>query len=161
MQNCGMHWQCCFCNAALAQYSIAWQHTLNSMNCAGTAALGASLWLPERAQADIDYKETVIGVNGLSTFQRAGQKADLAVRNIPSCHFAYEGSPAYVAAYLSALSSRLSCSPRKLQDRATRELKKVLKADDSGIALKALLHDAATYDVATGTGGVNGSICFE
>ena len=68
------------------------------MNCAGTAALGASLWVPERAQADIDYKETIIGVNGLSTFQRAGQKAELAVSIIPACYSAHGACLAFIAA---------------------------------------------------------------
>ena len=67
------------------------------MNCAGTAALGASLWLPERAQADIDYKETIIGVNGLSTFQRAAQKAELAVSIIFACQPAHGACLAFIA----------------------------------------------------------------
>ena len=98
MHICGPHWQRCFGNAALPQFSIVWQSTLTVLISAGTAALGASLWLPERAQADIDYKETIIGVNGLSTFQRAAQKAELAVSIIPSCHSAYGACPAFIAA---------------------------------------------------------------
>ena len=98
MQTCGMHWQCCFGNAVLAPPSIVRQHQLTGMSCAGTAALGASLWLPERAQADIDYKETIIGVNGLSTFQRAAQKAELAVSIIPARHCAIGAFLAFIAA---------------------------------------------------------------
>jgi hypothetical protein len=44
------------------------------------------------------------------------------------------------------------------QVRVEQELKKVLSAEDAPATLRLLLHDAATYDVATETGGVNGSI---
>ncbi len=42
--------------------------------------------------------------------------------------------------------------------RAESELKKVLTAEDAPLALRVVLHDAATYDLASGTGGLNGSI---
>lgn len=45
-----------------------------------------------------------------------------------------------------------------LQKRAEDELKKEVTAEDAQIAMRLLLHDAATYDVVTKTGGVNGSI---
>ena len=92
-------WQCCSCTAC-----IVWQHTLTGLNCAGTAALGTSLWLPERAQADIDYKETIIGINGLSTFQRAAQKAELAVSIVPAHDPAYGACLAFIAAESLALT---------------------------------------------------------
>ena len=47
---------------------------------------------------------------------------------------------------------------RAVQQRSEKELKKVLTAEDAPIALRVVLHDAATYDVATGKGGLNGSI---
>lgn len=45
-----------------------------------------------------------------------------------------------------------------VQQRSEKELKKVLTAEDAPVALRVVLHDAATYDVATGKGGLNGSI---
>lgn len=44
------------------------------------------------------------------------------------------------------------------QARAEQELKKVLTADDAPAALRLVLNDAATYDVDSGAGGLNGSI---
>lgn len=41
------------------------------------------------------------------------------------------------------------------------ELKKELKSSDAPDTLRLVLHDAGTYDVATGTGGLNGSIVLE
>lgn len=38
---------------------------------------------------------------------------------------------------------------------------KVLTKDDAPLAARAVLNDAGTYDVATGTGGFNGSLRFE
>ena len=46
----------------------------------------------------------------------------------------------------------------ELQQRSEKELRKVVSAEDAPIALRVVLHDAATYDVATGKGGLNGSI---
>lgn len=45
-----------------------------------------------------------------------------------------------------------------LAQRSEKELKKVLTAEDAPVALRVVLHDAATFDVATGKGGLNGSI---
>ena len=45
-----------------------------------------------------------------------------------------------------------------LQRRATKEIRKVLDVNDAPAAMRLLLHDAATYDAVTKTGGVNGSI---
>ena len=45
-----------------------------------------------------------------------------------------------------------------MQQRSEKELKKVVKPEDAPVALRLVLHDAATYDVATGKGGLNGSI---
>lgn len=45
-----------------------------------------------------------------------------------------------------------------MQQRSEKEIKKVVTAGDAPIALRVVLHDAATYDVATGKGGLNGSI---
>ncbi|CAL8460517.1 g46 [Coccomyxa elongata] len=42
--------------------------------------------------------------------------------------------------------------------RAEGELKKVLTAEDAPATLRLALHDAATFDINTGTGGLNGSI---
>ena len=44
------------------------------------------------------------------------------------------------------------------QARAEQELRNVRTADDAPAALRLVLHDAATYDADSGTGGVNGSI---
>lgn len=41
------------------------------------------------------------------------------------------------------------------------ELAKILTADDASDVIRLILHDAGTYDIATGTGGFNGSIQFE
>ena len=40
------------------------------------------------------------------------------------------------------------------------ELKKELRSEDAPDTLRLVLHDAGTYDVATETGGINGSIRF-
>jgi hypothetical protein len=48
-----------------------------------------------------------------------------------------------------------------LQKRVVEELRKVLTKDDAPAAARAVLNDAGTYDVATGTGGFNGSLRFE
>lgn len=37
----------------------------------------------------------------------------------------------------------------------------MLTKDDAPAAARAVLNDAGTYDVATGTGGFNGSLQFE
>ena len=44
------------------------------------------------------------------------------------------------------------------QARVESEVRKVLTADDAPAALRLVLHDAATYDADSGTGGINGSI---
>ena len=60
-----------------------------------------------------------------------------------------------------------SCSPERvlhpapLQARVLDELKAVLTSDDAPNAVRALINDAGTYDVATDTGGFNGSIRLE
>ena len=45
-----------------------------------------------------------------------------------------------------------------MQTRAEKEFKKGLKAEDAPSCLRLVLHDAATYDIETGAGGLNGSI---
>lgn len=40
-------------------------------------------------------------------------------------------------------------------------LKSVLTSDDAPNAVRALINDAGTYDLATGTGGFNGSLRLE
>lgn len=50
------------------------------------------------------------------------------------------------------------CTLLALQKRSGEEFKKVLTAADAPAAMKLLLHDAGTYDKATGTGGCDGSI---
>lgn len=47
---------------------------------------------------------------------------------------------------------------KDFQSRAVAQLQKTLSAGDAPAALRLLLHDAATYDAASGTGGVNGSV---
>eukprot|EP00884_Botryococcus_braunii_P015033 jgi/Botrbrau1/23530/Bobra.0141s0002.1 len=47
------------------------------------------------------------------------------------------------------------------QARVSNSIKGVLTPADAPDALRLLLHDAATYDAATETGGVNGSIIFD
>jgi L-ascorbate peroxidase len=47
---------------------------------------------------------------------------------------------------------------KEVQSRSAEEFKKVLTAADAPAAMKLLLHDAGTYDRATGTGGCDGSI---
>lgn len=41
------------------------------------------------------------------------------------------------------------------------ELRKVLNSGDVADSVKALIHDAGTYNVSTGTGGFNGSLRLE
>lgn len=48
--------------------------------------------------------------------------------------------------------------PLDLQQRSEKELKKVVTPEDAPTALRLVIHDAATFDVATGQGGLNGSI---
>lgn len=45
-----------------------------------------------------------------------------------------------------------------LQQRSEKELRKVVTPEDAPTALRLVIHDAATYDVASGQGGLNGSI---
>ncbi len=45
-----------------------------------------------------------------------------------------------------------------LQARAEQAFRKGLTAEDAPGCLRLVLHDAATYDIATGSGGLNGSI---
>lgn len=47
------------------------------------------------------------------------------------------------------------------QKRVVQELRSVLTKDDAPAAARAVLNDAGTYDVATGTGGFNGSLRLE
>ena len=51
--------------------------------------------------------------------------------------------------------------PDNPQERAQLELKKDLTAADRPTAWKLLFNDAASYNVETGKGGVNGSIILE
>lgn len=44
------------------------------------------------------------------------------------------------------------------ESRAVAELKKVVTSADAPTAMRLLLHDAATYDAVSRTGGVNGSV---
>lgn len=60
-------------------------------------------------------------------------------------------------------AKNLSTSQKKdliadLQRRATKEIMNVLTVDDAPAAMRLLLHDAASYDAVSKTGGVNGSI---
>ena len=57
-----------------------------------------------------------------------------------------------------ALHVSFSRCPVDLQQRSERELKKVVTPEDAPTALRLVVHDAATFDVATGQGGLNGSI---
>ncbi|CAK0787502.1 hypothetical protein CVIRNUC_010722 [Coccomyxa viridis] len=58
--------------------------------------------------------------------------------------------------YLSAIAKN---SQRKaFKERAEKEFRKGLSAEDAPDCLRLVLHDAATYDIASGTGGLNGSI---
>lgn len=50
------------------------------------------------------------------------------------------------------------CVCGALQKRAETELRKVLSKEDAPAALRLVLNDAATFDIATGKGGPNGSI---
>lgn len=52
--------------------------------------------------------------------------------------------------------STLACM--LLQARAEQAFRKGLTAEDAPGCLQLVLHDAATYDIASGTGGLNGSI---
>lgn len=45
-----------------------------------------------------------------------------------------------------------------LQDRAVELLKETLSSNDAKLGLRLLLNDAGTYDAATKTGGVDGSV---
>lgn len=47
------------------------------------------------------------------------------------------------------------------QARALEELRKVLTSEDAADSVRALINDAGTYDVTTGTGGFNGSLRLE
>lgn len=51
-----------------------------------------------------------------------------------------------------------ACPLPRLQGRTTEEMKKVLSAADAPQVAKLLLHDCATFDRETGTGGCNGSV---
>ncbi len=57
-----------------------------------------------------------------------------------------------------ALCVSFSHCPLDLQQRSEKELKKVVTPEDAPTALRLVIHDAATFDVATGQGGLNGSI---
>ena len=57
-----------------------------------------------------------------------------------------------------ALYVSFSHCPLDLQQRSEKELKKVVTPQDAPTALRLVIHDAATFDVATGQGGLNGSI---
>ncbi len=57
-----------------------------------------------------------------------------------------------------ALYVSYSRCPLDLQQRSEKELKKVVTPEDAPTALRLVIHDAATFDVATGQGGLNGSI---
>ncbi|CAD7704625.1 unnamed protein product [Ostreobium quekettii] len=48
-----------------------------------------------------------------------------------------------------------------MESRAAAELSKVLTADDAAMCLGLVVNDAGTYDVATKTGGLDGSIVLE
>lgn len=45
-----------------------------------------------------------------------------------------------------------------MQTRSQAELRKVLTAADAPACMRLLLHDAGTYDIATKTGGTDGSV---
>ena len=47
-----------------------------------------------------------------------------------------------------------------MQQIVEGELKKGLKQEDAADTVRLVLHDAGTYDIKTGTGGLNGSIRF-
>lgn len=48
-----------------------------------------------------------------------------------------------------------------MQKVVEAELKQGLKPEDAEDTLRLVLHDAGTFDVATGTGGLNGSVVLE
>ena len=48
-----------------------------------------------------------------------------------------------------------------LQDVVNQVLGKGLSKADAPAALRAVLHDAGTYDIKDGSGGLNGSIVLE
>lgn len=75
------------------------------------------------------------------------------------CHYVDNGRPPHS---YSCLARSLPCTRHvtitTLQNRSAEEFKKVLTAADAPAAMKLLLHDAGTYDRATGNGGCDGSI---
>ena len=61
-------------------------------------------------------------------------------------------------AYFQLLASKMfPC----FQARAERALREGLTRDDAAAALRLVLNDAGTFDVESGTGGLNGSIVIE
>ncbi|CAL5222505.1 g4879 [Coccomyxa viridis] len=58
--------------------------------------------------------------------------------------------------YLSAIAK--NSQKQAFKARTQKEFRKGLAAEDAPACLRLVLHDAATYDVETGTGGLNGSI---
>jgi hypothetical protein len=64
------------------------------------------------------------------------------------------------ASLAAAFFTPLFCCPPVLllQTRAEAELKKVLTDADAPACLRLLLNDAGTFDLATKTGGCDGSI---
>lgn len=74
------------------------------------------------------------------------------------CRALQAAPPAPPCLFKSAAPAAAIPSFVSLQKRACEELKKVLTAADAPAAMTLLLHDAGTYDRATGTGGCNGSV---
>ncbi len=107
--------------------------------------------LPLLAGLPSQAGETEISVKNLSVFQKASQIQFLVV------------SLSYSMSLLehSGQWNTVSRSPMIVQDRAQLELKKELTAADRPTAWRLLFNDAASYNVQTGKGGVNGSIILE
>ena len=128
-------------------------------------AAGSQLATPQPAAAD-DNKR-MLEVRFQNAFQKGAQKSYFQVcAHLPFCLLSCSGLSSLCSAALSLIHTSRHSVPQHyrcvcvaaLQKRAETELRKVLSKEDTPAALRLVLHDAATYDIATGKGGPNGSI---
>lgn len=146
--------------------------------------LAAPLLLPGTSWAADPVK--MQPVKSLGTFQRAAQRDAFVKRVIGTTRFLWLGHHGITsssncsccccpesepgAQQLSALAPGWHAlqrpppgtpRPRPSCPQVTAVLRETVTAADASACMRLVLHDAGTYDIATGTGGFNGSIRFE
>ncbi|KAK9810280.1 hypothetical protein WJX72_007826 [[Myrmecia] bisecta] len=115
-----------------------------------------------RSQAEEEIKRWTGADSSRRQLMLAGAAFALAPVVLPGLALADDGKTVRTVLGVNNLSTfQRRAQKQQIKDRAARELKKVLTPGDANLALRLVFNDAGTYDVATDTGGVDGSVFLD